>query len=64
MPGQEVAEFFVANNPLEHRRMQQEAWNEYRNCNGLQSKTACSQSTGIVTPFWGCLRYQLYLHKI
>lgn len=33
-------------------------------CNGLQSKPACSQSTGIVTPFWGCLRYQLYLHKI
>jgi hypothetical protein len=30
MPGQEVVEFFVANNPLEHRRMQQEAWDEYR----------------------------------
>ncbi|EGQ63295.1 hypothetical protein GGI1_18396 [Acidithiobacillus sp. GGI-221] len=24
-------EFFVANSPLEHRSMQQDAWNEYRN---------------------------------
>jgi hypothetical protein len=31
MPDREVVEFFVANNQFEHRRMQQEAWNEYRN---------------------------------
>jgi hypothetical protein len=37
MPGQEVAEFFVANNPLEHRRLQQAAWDEYR---GAPRRTA------------------------
>lgn len=30
MPGQEVVEFFVANDPLEHRRLQQATWDEYR----------------------------------
>ena len=30
MPDQEVVEFFVANNPLEHRRLQQATWDEYR----------------------------------
>uniref|UniRef100_E6QLX4 UvrD-like helicase C-terminal domain-containing protein n=1 Tax=mine drainage metagenome TaxID=410659 RepID=E6QLX4_9ZZZZ len=31
MPGLEVVEFFVASSPQEHRSLQQEAWNEYRN---------------------------------
>ena len=31
MPGPEVVEFFVANNPFEHRRLQQATWDEYRN---------------------------------
>jgi hypothetical protein len=37
MPGQEVVEFFVANHAMEHRRMQQAAWGEYRNA---QRRTA------------------------